>query len=275
MKKSKSTALFLAAALLLQLSAVAPAYAAGAGRFTDVPETYPGHSEIEQAVELGLFTGTSATTFSPNEPMTRAMFAAVLSRLAGVSAQRYSARQFSDVPDGAWYAGAVGWAVSVGIADRTSAATFSPGAELTWAELADWLSAYADSIGIGAPGRAVLIPASASAQGTPTRGEAAAAVVRFCEAQPILSVSSTIFDSGDTGGKTSLKNVLVTAEGPGDQTIRYSDPKTGKRLDYPVYNEDGSLFSVEQPPVSYTGSAVLRLFGPMWTTAKLTAARPW
>lgn len=101
MKKSKLTALFLTAVLLFQLSAVAPAYAADTGRFADVPETYSGHDEIEQAVELGLFTGTSATTFSPDGPMTRAMFAAVLSRLAGASTQRYSARQFSDVPDGA------------------------------------------------------------------------------------------------------------------------------------------------------------------------------
>lgn len=47
MKKSKLTALFLTAALLLQLSAVVPAYAASTGQFTDVPETYSGHSEIE------------------------------------------------------------------------------------------------------------------------------------------------------------------------------------------------------------------------------------
>ena len=267
MKKSKLTALFLTAALLLHLSAVVPAYAASTGRFTDVPETYSGYSEIKQAVELGIFNGTSATTFQPNEPMTRAMFAIVLSRLAGVSTQRYSARQFSDVPETAWYAGAVGWAVSTGIAGRTSAATFSPNQKLSWAELADWLTAYADSVGIDAPDRAGLIPASSSAQGTPTRGEAAAAVIHFCENQPLLSVSSTIFGSGDTGGKTSLKKILVTAEGPGDQTIRYSDPKTGQRLDYPVYNEDGSLFSVEQPPVSY--------LPPMWMTARSTAAGPW
>lgn len=78
---------------------------------------------------------------------------------------------------------------------------------------------------------------------------------------PKLSITSTIFGSGDTGGKTTLKNILLTAEGPSDQTIRYSDPNTGERLDYPVYHEDGSLFQVEQPPVSYTGSAVLTLEG--------------
>ena len=84
-----------------------------------------------------------------------------------------------------------------------------------------------------------------------------------CLAQSVtqLSAESTLFGSGDTGGKTTLKHILVTAAGPGDQTIRYSDPETGERKDYPVYNEDGTLFQIEQPPVFYTGSAVLTLSG--------------
>ncbi|MGN1019743.1 MAG: hypothetical protein ACI4O7_05165 [Aristaeellaceae bacterium] len=81
------------------------------------------------------------------------------------------------------------------------------------------------------------------------------------QAVPELRIVSDIFGSGDTGGKTTIKHTLVTAAGPGDQTIRYSDPETGARLDYPVYNEDGTLFEVEQPPVRYTGSAVLTLAG--------------
>lgn len=91
-------------------------------------------------------------------------------------------------------------------------------------------------------------------------------------AVPTLSVSSTIFGSGDTGGKTTLKKILLTAEGPGDQTIRYSDPETGERLDYPVNNEDGSLFTVEQPPVSYTGSAVLSLEGETLDDSKIDSS---
>ena len=78
---------------------------------------------------------------------------------------------------------------------------------------------------------------------------------------PELQIVSDIFGSGDTGGKTTIKHILVTAAGPGDQTIRYSDPETGERKDYPVYNEDGTLFEVEQPPVQYSGSAVLTLVG--------------
>lgn len=89
---------------------------------------------------------------------------------------------------------------------------------------------------------------------------------------PKLSITSTIFGSGDTGGKTTLKNILVTADGPGDQTIRYSDPSTGERLDYPVYNDDGTLFQVQQPPVSYTGSAVLTLEGEGLDDSKIDSS---
>ena len=273
MKKLKATVLILAAGFLIQLFAAVPAYAISAGRFTDVPETYPYHDEIYQAVELGIFTGTSATTFSPGLPMTRAMFAAALSRLAGTTIPSYSSKQFSDVPSGAWYAGPVAWASKTGIAPGTSATSFSPNQGLTWEELIDWLTAYADYAGVGAPARSDLLPDSANAQAVPTRGEAAAALAQLWKNQPVLSVSSTIFGSGDTGGKTSLKNILVTADGPGDQTIRYSDPQTGKRLDYPVYNEDGSLFSVEQPPVTYTGSAVLRLFGADIDDSKIDSSK--
>ena len=273
MKKLKLATFFLAAGFLIQLFAPVPAYAVNTGRFTDVPETHPYHDEIYQAVELGLFTGTSSTSFSPDQPMTRGMLAAILSRLDGVTTLAYRAKQYSDVPAGAWYAAPVAWASKTGIASGTSAGFFSPNQGLTWGELIEWLTAYAAYAGIDEAVCDGLLPDSANVQGVPTRGEAAAALLRLCGDRPILSVSSTIFGSGDTGGKTSLKNILVTADGPGDQTIRYSDPKTGERLDYPVYNEDGSLFSVDQPPVSYTGSATLRLLGTNIDDSKIDSSK--
>ena len=84
---------------------------------------------------------------------------------------------------------------------------------------------------------------------------------------PTLSITSTIFGSGDTGGKTTLKNTLLTASGPGDQTIRYSDPETGERLDYPV---DAVI---DQPPVTYTGSAILTLTGENLDDSKIDSSK--
>ena len=51
--------------------------------FTDVAEGDTFYDAIRYANENGLFEGTSATTFSPNAPMTRAMLWTVLGRLDG------------------------------------------------------------------------------------------------------------------------------------------------------------------------------------------------
>ena len=51
--------------------------------FTDVKDTDWFKTDVEAAVELGLMTGTSATTFDPKGVTTRAMVVATLYRLAG------------------------------------------------------------------------------------------------------------------------------------------------------------------------------------------------
>ena len=186
MKKLKLATLFLAAGFLIQLFAPVPAYAVNTGRFTDVPETHPYHDEIYQAVELGLFTGTSSTSFSPDQPMTRGMLAAILSRLDGVTTLAYRAKQYSDVPAGAWYAAPVAWASKTGIASGTSAGFFSPNQGLTWGELIEWLTAYAAYAGIDEAVCDGLLPDSANVQGVPTRGEAAAALLRLCGDRPYI-----------------------------------------------------------------------------------------
>lgn len=111
--------------------------------FTDVPSTHVRHTEISQAVEQGLFTGTSDTTFDPEGPMTRAMLAVVISRLAGVSVDNSSQSSFTDVPTGAWYSGAAAWAAKAGIVGDASAA-FEPDAVITGEELTTLLTKYAD-----------------------------------------------------------------------------------------------------------------------------------
>ena len=58
--------------------------ASAAGRtFNDVPATHWAHDAVDYVVDLGLFNGTGATTFSPDATMTRAMLTEVLYRYAG------------------------------------------------------------------------------------------------------------------------------------------------------------------------------------------------
>ena len=83
-------------------------------------------------------SGTSATTFSPNDTVTRAQAVTFLYRLAGRPSVAGSAG-FADVPAGNWFADAAVWAVREGITNGTSATTFTPDKECTRGEILTFL----------------------------------------------------------------------------------------------------------------------------------------
>ena len=114
--------------------------------FTDVSSHW-AKDYIEVAVERGLFSGTSSTTFSPDTSMTRGMFVTVLGRLAGVSATN-GQTQFADVAANAYYAPYVAWAAENGIVYGTSTTTFSPETAINRQEMAVLLSRYCSFAGI-------------------------------------------------------------------------------------------------------------------------------
>ncbi len=92
-------------------------------RFTDVlPGTWY-FDAVEKIVEMGLFAGTSATEFSPNMPMTRAMLVTVLYRLEGKPSVIADVT-FKDVGAGEWYTDAIAWASVNGIVSGYSADKF-------------------------------------------------------------------------------------------------------------------------------------------------------
>lgn len=75
--------------------------------FADVADTFWGADAVAFVSSRELFNGTSATDFSPNAPMNRAMIVTVLARLDGVDTTAGST----------WYEAGVQWAVSSGISD--------------------------------------------------------------------------------------------------------------------------------------------------------------
>ena len=77
-----------------------------AEKFTDVASTDWFAEYVGKAVAQNLFNGTSDTTFSPSQDMTRAMLITVLYRMAGSPAVSGTS-QFTDVPSGEYYANAV------------------------------------------------------------------------------------------------------------------------------------------------------------------------
>ncbi len=77
--------------------------------FEDVSVNDWFHSSVEYMVQRKLMLGTTETTFSPNEPLSRAMLAAIMYRLAGAP-DVAADNPFIDVEDNQWYTPAVIWA---------------------------------------------------------------------------------------------------------------------------------------------------------------------
>ena len=98
--------------------------------FVDVKTGDYFYDAVLWAVGKGITNGTSAETFSPEAPCTRAQIVTFLWRAAGSPVVNY-AMDLSDVAGDAYYAEAVRWALSEGITTGTSDHTFSPDAVCT------------------------------------------------------------------------------------------------------------------------------------------------
>ncbi len=98
--------------------------------FVDVKTGDYFYDAVLWAVEKGITNGTSAETFSPEAPCTRAQIVTFLWRAAGSPVVNY-AMNMTDVAADAYYAEAVRWALSEGVTTGTSADQFSPDATCT------------------------------------------------------------------------------------------------------------------------------------------------
>ena len=107
--------------------------------FTDVPADAYYYDAVRWAVENGVTTGTSATTFAPDGVCTRAQVVTFLWRANGSPAPTAAVSPFADVSVGSYYYDAVLWAVEQGITSGTSTTTFSPAASCTRAQVATFL----------------------------------------------------------------------------------------------------------------------------------------
>lgn len=123
--------------------------------FIDVKESDWFYEGVKYAVQKGMFNGTSANTFSPNDPMTRAMLVTVLWRLDGENAPS-GVSGFTDVPGGQWYSTAVAWAAENGIVNGVDKTHFAPNDAVTREQIAAILFRYAEKKGIDTGKRADL-----------------------------------------------------------------------------------------------------------------------
>lgn len=96
----------------------------GMSGFVDVSADAYYAKAVAWAVEQGIASGTSATTFSPDAVCTRAQSVAFLYRAFGEKVNK--AAGFSDVSADAYYADAVAWAVENGVASGIGGGLFAP-----------------------------------------------------------------------------------------------------------------------------------------------------
>ncbi len=96
--------------------------------FTDLKKKdwYVKNGAIDFVYNNGLFSGLTATTFGPNDNMTRGMFVTVLGRLHGVSVSKKVTTKFTDVKKNQYYTGYVKWASDNDIVAGLTTTTFGP-----------------------------------------------------------------------------------------------------------------------------------------------------
>ena len=92
---------------------------------------------VAWAIENGVTTGTTTSTFSPDATCTRAQSVTFLYRALGKKVE--SSANFTDVKSDAFYTDAVNWAVANNVTNGTSNTTFSPNADCTRAEIVTFL----------------------------------------------------------------------------------------------------------------------------------------
>lgn len=176
--------------------------------FSDLDPTQWYHEAIDYVLTHQLMAGVSQDRFAPQAVTTRAQAVTLLWRLEGCPAAD-TGLSYADVADTAWYREAVGWADAAGIAQGTSPTTFSPDAAVSREQMAVFflryaqykgydttqttdLSGYQDASQISGYARdAVAWAAEAGLltgvsqdtllpQGTATRAQTAAVLMRFC-----------------------------------------------------------------------------------------------
>ena len=109
--------------------------------FTDVHAYDYYYEAVLWAVEQGITTGLTATTFGPDETVTRGQVATFLYRAAS-AAKPNTFNPFTDVKPTAYNYGAILWAYDNRITTGTSTTTFSPDAFCTRAQIVTFLYRY-------------------------------------------------------------------------------------------------------------------------------------
>ena len=169
--------------------------------FTDTNNHW-AREAVSFAASRELFQGTSASTFSPNAPMNRAMLATVLYRLEDAAAS--GSHGFADVAEGTWYTDAVTWASQSGIVTGTGNG-FNPSGNVTREQLATMLYRYAKTLGMDTAVRGSL---NSFADSGRTSGWAKDAMTWAVDNGLITGKGSSTLDPGGSATRAEVAAIL-------------------------------------------------------------------
>jgi hypothetical protein len=132
--------------------------AASAENFTDCLETKWYYTYIDYAAQKNLVNGTTSTTFSPSDSMTRGQFVTIIGRMAGVSdLPTTSNSDYLDLRSGAYYEKYVNWASAMGIVKGTASGIFQPDAAITREQMATIVYRFVKTYGAELPADSTAI----------------------------------------------------------------------------------------------------------------------
>ena len=173
--------------------------------FTDVSNHW-AKDAINYVTDKALFNGTSATTFSPNEGMTRGMFVTVLGRMAGADISAYNTQsKFADVDSKMYYNAYINWAAANKIVSGVDASHFDPNALIIREQAAVIMDNYLTASGtkVDETGSAAAFTDSAA-----IRPYAKDAVARMQKAGLLNGKTGNIFDPQGTTTRAQVAVIM-------------------------------------------------------------------
>ncbi len=172
--------------------------------FKDVKKLDWFYSDVEAMWRAGFIKGTSETTYSPEDSISRAQIVTILFRMDGERRTDVPAA-FEDVPAGAYYADAVAWAAANGIVFGMSETEFAPTLDITREQFAAIIYRYARY-------RGLVDQPQGSLAGFRDAGSvsswATEAMIWNCQAKLILGVGDDTLDPKGTATRAQAAAVF-------------------------------------------------------------------
>ena len=232
--------------------------------FRDVESSDWYAQAVEYVYSHDIFSGTSATTFTPDGTMTRGMFVTVLGRMAGINPDDYSGETpFSDVPQRMYYAPYVQWAAKYGITAGTGDGKFSPDRFITRAQMAAFFVRYFEAFGVDYETGGNVDTVPADLENTPAYAQDA---VRKLWKQGLLNGDGTRFAPEDNATRAQMAMLCMRTDET--VTIWYSAPGVVGRKS----GETPTKENPSNPNGDNSGSTAhtITLFLPDGTTSTFT-----